>query len=278
MGISRHLLELSQEAPRIRREALACVLSMEGIEFSREEDTSGRTVNFSFSSCGGGEGCLVFSAHYDNFRDSPGANDNMAAVCILIDLRGSLEASGVGAEFLLTDGEEYGNTGASLWCETHNVKDVAGVLCLDVCGYGDSIIVCGKGHEHKPAFRRFTAREILRRHNAQITRYIPPGEDAVFRKYHVPVLSVSIVPKWDVQYMKALASFGDRLLGQPPEFEMIFSQMEILQTMHGGEKDSPDYVQPEAMQKVYSYLSEAMTAQQDTQKFSLTEIFRRLIT
>ena len=280
MDIARHIEELSQRDLVQRREALSRILSHEGITYSLEEGGQNDIVNFTFTSCnntGSKSGCL-FTAHYDNARGSCGANDNMASVCILIDLWRKLEDENINACFLLTDGEEYGNVGAKLYCNTHNVKDFAGVICLDVCGYGDSIIVCGKGQEHKPVFRKLTGHEILRKHNAEITRYIPPGDDVIFRKYHVPTLSISIVPKWDVQYMKALASFGDRLLGQPPEFDMIYSQMEITQTMHGGSKDNPEYIQPEAMMKIYDYLSEAMTLPHENirAKFSLSDIFRRL--
>ena len=235
-----------------RRDALTRALSHEGLTFSTDDYGGG--VNFSFGTGGG----VLFSAHYDNFPDSYGANDNLAAVCIMIEL-----AKHVHADFVLTDGEESGHTGAKHYAETHGIQRVVN---LDLCGYGDSIVMCAKGK----GFRDFTSPELLTKHNAHLVRYLPPGDDVMYRKYHVPVLSVSIVPKWDVQYLKALASFGERLLGQPPEFDMIISQMEITQTIHNGAKDSPEYVQPEAMQRVYDYLYDAMTTEY-TQK----NIFRR---
>ena len=270
---ARHINALSQKELSARRDALHDVLSREGISYEAEESSDGLTVNFTFTSRGKNSGYL-FTAHYDNFRCSYGANDNMAGVCVIVDLCLALERLNIGAEFLLTDGEEYGNTGAEMFCESHGVKGFDGVIVLDMCGYGDNIALRLRGRGN--SFRRFTGYDILQRNNARTVKYLPPGDDVIFRKYHVPVLSVAIVPKWDVQYLNALASYGERLLGMPPEFGMILSQMEITQTMHGGPKDSPEFVQPEAVSRVYSFLLEAMT-HEAPQKSKLTEIFRRLI-
>ena len=269
----RHILTLSQKELSARRQALNDILSREGIKFNAEESSDGLTVNFTFTSRGGNSGYL-FTAHYDNTRGSYGANDNMAGVCVIIDLCLALERSNIGAEFLLTDGEEYGNMGAEMYCESHGLNHIDGVIVLDMCGYGDNIVLRVRGSGK--IFGRFTGYDILQRNNARTVKYIPPGDDIIFRKYHVPVLSVSIVPKWDVQYLKALASYGDRLLGMPPEFEMMLSQMEVTQTIQGGPKDSPEFVQPEAVNRVYSFLFEAMT-HESPPKLKLTEIFRRLI-
>ena len=104
-------------------------------------------------------------------------------------------------------------------------------------------------------------------------KYLPDTDANIFRKSHVPTLSVSIVPKWDVQYLRALASFGEGLLGRPPEFYMILSQMEITQTFHNGPKDNPEYVDELAMMKVYDYILDAMTTDEEISKFSLRRFF-----
>ena len=250
VNIKRNLERLSLRDLSKRREALGGVLLSEKIKFSREEDNG--VVNFVFSSDGGNSQIFLFAAHYDNHRDSPGANDNMAAICILIDLYHELTQRKIRAGFLLTDGEEDGHSGAEFFARSHDVKKYAGIINLDLCGYGDVIVINGK-------IKKFTDREILKRHNAEAVRYLPESDDIVFRKCHVPVISVAIVPKWDVQYLRALASFGDGLLGRPPEFYMILSQMEITQTFHNGSKDSPEFVDEAAMKKVYDFILDAIT-------------------
>ena len=266
MNIRRHLEELSVRELSLRREALSKVLSSEDISFLREGNDS--VVNFTFSSEGYNQEGFLFAAHYDNYRGSLGANDNMSSVCILIDLCRELTTKNIHADCVLTDGEEDGHSGAELYAQTNNLKKYSGIINLDLCGYGDVIVVKGK-------LPKFTARNLLKKHNAEAVRYLPESDDVIFRKYHVPTLSVSIVPKWDVQYLKALASFGEGLLGRPPEFYMILSQMEISQTFHNNSKDSPEFVEEPAMKKVYDYLLDAITTNEESQKFSFMQLFRR---
>lgn len=262
--IIRHLEELSLRELTLRREALSNVLSSEGIIFSREEDNG--IVNFMFSSSVYNSDFL-FSAHYDNYRGSPGANDNMASVCILIDLYHALTAKNIHADFVFTDGEEDNHSGAEFYSRTHDMKQYSCIINLDLCGYGDAIVIHGK---HK----RFTSRNLIRKHNAELVKYLPDSDDVIFRKAHVPVISVSIVPKWDVQYLRALASFGEGILGRPPEFYMILSDMEVTQTFHNNAKDSPEFVDEHAMMRVYDYLLEAMTTNETESKFSFMRLFR----
>ena len=71
---------------------------------------------------------------------------------------------------------------------------------------------------------------------------------------------MAVLPKWDVKYLDAIAAHGGGLLGRPPEARMMVSDMEVTDTMHGGYKDKPEWVQPEAMEQIYGYLLDALTA------------------
>ncbi|MBQ7577835.1 MAG: M28 family peptidase [Synergistaceae bacterium] len=268
--ISRHVKNLSLCDLLERRKALESVLSGEGINYEIK-DSQGGIINYEFES--GIDSKYLFSAHYDNYRLSCGANDNVAAVCILIDLYHELKSRNISAKFVFTDAEENNHEGAKFFAETHNMKSFAGVINLDLCGYGDSIVINGN-------IKRLTNKNLLGRHNTELVKFLPESDDKIYRKYNIPVVNISIVPKWDVQYLKALASFGDRLLGQPPEFDLIFSQMEITQTFHGGCKDSPEFIQDSAMQKIFDYLLDSMTYKQEEQeeKISCLKIFSHFIT
>ena len=57
---------------------------------------------------------------------------------------------------------------------------------------------------------------------------------------------------------KALASYGEGLLGRPPEFEMILGQMEVISTMHGGYRDTPEWISSDTMNQIYHYLLDGM--------------------
>lgn len=180
-------------------------------------------------------------------------SDNKAAVSILSDLS-DLSKGLVNAEFLSPDSE------LETFCSTHDLSRYSGVINLDLCGYGDTIVFTVRGR--KSAFTRFTDTK-----KALYVSYLPECEEVrIFRKFRLPVLSLAIVPKWDVQYLKALSLFGpDRLLGQPPEFALILSQMEVSGKTH--ETDA------KAMKQVYDYIYEAMTSPEPRQK----NFLRRLI-
>lgn len=137
---------------------------------------------------------------------------------------------------------------------------------LDICGYGDTIAVCDRGNAKKEPLRSFCSEKILENHNGLLVKYLPPSDDGSFSGKRVPAISVAIVPHWDIQYLKALSHFGSGLLGQPPEFDMILSQMEVTTTMHGGYRDTPEWVEPKAMTRVYDYLMEALHAPADEKK------------
>ena len=269
MEIKRHLETLAQKDPDLRRQALADVLDAEGLScFLQEDEPSFKnprgTVNYILDPWQDAPS-LLFCAHYDAVPGSFGANDNAAALCILIDLAKDLKEKGHPARFAFFDGEETGCSGSRLYVscldsQDHRRQDLTGVVNLDVCGFGDTIAICGKGNENKPVFRPFCQKLLLDRYNAQVLKYLPKSDEASFAGSRIPALSLCAIPRWDIQYLKAMATYGDGFLGRPPEFDMMMGQMEVSTTMHGGYRDHPDYVESEAMSQIYGYLSEAVAA------------------
>lgn len=262
MIINRHLERISQKDPDSRRQALEDILKEEELDFTLQEEEPSQenprgTRNYLLTPWKD-EPSLLFCAHHDAVPGSFGANDNAASVCILIDLAKALKAEGFPARFAFFDGEEAKNAGSKLYAATLDKAAVTGVVNLDVCGYGDTLAICGKGHEKKPVMQPFCQKELLKKHNGQLLKYLPPSDDNSFRGLHIPVISIAIVPRWDIQYLKTLATYGEGLLGRPPEFDMIMGQMEVITTMHGGYRDTPQWVDPEAMEQVYHYLFEAV--------------------
>ena len=182
-------------------------------------------------------------------------SDNKASVSILSNLSKKLEVRSIDSEseFLITN-----ESGVLSFCESHDMQNYSGVIYLDLCGYGDSIVFTIKGR--KSAFTRFI------NDKARYVKYLPDDENILtFRKFRVPVLSLAIVPRWDVQYLKALAAFGDGLFGRPPEFDMILSQMEV--------SNKTQEANPKAMSQVYDYLLESITKPEITHKNFLRRLF-----
>ena len=269
MEMKRHLETLAQKDPDLRRQALADVLDAEGLSYCLQEDGPNfknprGTVNYILDPWQDAPS-LLFCAHYDAVPGSFGANDNAAALCILIDLAKDLKEKGHPARFAFFDGEETGCSGSRLYVscldsQDHRRQDLTGVVNLDVCGFGDTIAICGKGNENKPVFRPFCQKLLLDRYNAQVLKYLPKSDEASFAGSRIPALSLCAIPRWDIQYLKAMATYGDGFLGRPPEFDMMMGQMEVSTTMHGGYRDHPDYVESEAMSQINGHLSEAVAA------------------
>ncbi len=271
MDIRRHLLTLSRKDPIERREALALVLTEEGLDFFIQEAPPEQgnpmgTQNYMLIPQSAKVPYLLLGAHYDAQYGSFGANDNAAGVCILIDLALALREKDIPVRFAFFDGEESGLTGSRLCVAESDPKEITGYINLDVCGYGDTIAVYGKGHEKKPFFAAFSEKERLQIYNAQLVRYLPDSDNKSFIKAHIPSLSICIVPRWDIAYLKALASYGGAFIGRPPEFNMMESEMEVMTTMHGGYRDSPEFVEDEAMRQVYDYVYDAITAEVPSKK------------
>lgn len=204
--------------------------------------------------------CLLFCAHYDAAPGSFGANDNAAAVCVLLALARTLAQRGETVEFAFFDGEETGRAGSRVYVRELARETVTGVVNVDLCGYGDTVVLLGNSRTQKPPLARFLRKTLLAAHGAQRVKYLPDSDDVSFRTAQLPVLSAAVVPRWDVSYLDTLATYGGGLLGRPPEFEMITGQMEVSTTMHGGFRDTPEHVQPEAMQRMYDYLLAAFDA------------------
>lgn len=263
MEINKHLAALAQPEIGARRAALEAALQAEGfspeIQLGVETEKTPIPAQNYLLLPPGEELCPLLCAHYDAHPGSPGANDNAAAVCILIELAKTLREKGVRAAFAFFDGEETGHTGAKLF-EAERTREFSVILNLDVCGYGDTITVYAKGGEKKPAAAVFCDKKRLAAHHGRMVRYIPEGDECCFHSRRQPVLSMAIMPQWDAKYLDAVAAHGSGLLGRPPEVQMMLADMEVMSTMHGGFRDKVQWVQPAAMQQVYDFLLDALCA------------------
>ena len=117
-----------------REAALPRYLQYRGIAFSRHRFArpQGRGDTFAIE-LGEGPRVLLLCAHHDAIPGSPGANDNAAAVGILLHLIHRLPsriARGWRVRLLFTAAEELDYLGARAYVEDTALSDVAGVLGL----------------------------------------------------------------------------------------------------------------------------------------------------
>jgi hypothetical protein len=128
-----------------REAAVARYLRTRGVLYAihRFESREGSGESFSVE-LGTGDRVLLVAAHHDAVPGSPGANDNAAAVGIVLSLIERLAAeppAGLRLRFLFTAAEERAYLGARHYAQGANVGELAGVLSLELCGIGDSVVI-----------------------------------------------------------------------------------------------------------------------------------------
>jgi hypothetical protein len=127
-----------------RQAAVARWLETRGVPFRRHRFATfeGAGENYAVD-VGRGDRALVLIAHHDAVPKSPGANDNAAAVAILLTLlaRWATREPRTRVRLLFSACEEIGYLGSRAWVREHGVADVRGVLSLELPGVGDSLAV-----------------------------------------------------------------------------------------------------------------------------------------
>ncbi len=126
-----------------REAAVAWYLARRGVSVGRHRFATfeGSGENLSVD-VGDGDRVLVLIAHHDAVPGSPGANDNAAAVGILLHLLPRLTVPrGLRVRLLFTAAEELGYLGARAYVRDIPLGSIAGVLSLELCGIGDSLAV-----------------------------------------------------------------------------------------------------------------------------------------
>jgi len=128
-----------------RESAVARYLRARGVPFTlhRFSSDEGSGENFTVD-LGAGERVLLLAAHHDAVPGSPGANDNAAAVGLLLSLIEGLAAAPpakLRLRFVFTAAEERGYLGARNYVSDVDVGGLAGVLSLELCGIGDSVVI-----------------------------------------------------------------------------------------------------------------------------------------
>jgi len=117
------------------------------IETHRFATFEGRGENLSVE-IGGGDRVVVLIAHHDAVPGSPGANDNAAAVGILLHLLPRLKVPpSLRVRVLFTAAEELGYLGARVYVRDVPLRNIAGVLSLELCGIGDTLAIWDAGPE-----------------------------------------------------------------------------------------------------------------------------------
>jgi hypothetical protein len=195
-----------------REAAVARFLTTRGIPFAthRFETFEGRGENFAVE-VGAGDRVLVLIAHHDAVPGSPGANDNAAAVGILLHLIARAAAvvpPSLRVRFLFPACEELGYLGARQYVRDVSTAGIAGVLSLELCGIGDTLAVWDAVSE-TPFLRSLGGAFAglgLRRDESwhQVGRIPVFGSDhRAFAAAGLPAYGLSVVPAREADALRA---------------------------------------------------------------------------
>jgi hypothetical protein len=229
-----------------------------------------------------GKNPVILTAHYDRVPGSPGANDNSAAVFLLIKTAGLLRAADAGNWItILTDKEEIGpgegicSQGSYTLAETLRRGGLGKgrIFIFDSCGTGDTLIVSSTAdylfdRESRKGIlkaRQLTrelrnmALETARRLNMDKVLLLPTpfSEDAGFLRAGLPAITITALPSREassfVSLLRKRPDFAGALIAR--ENRKAEDEPLIPETWRrlNGPKDLPSRLTPEHYGRILSF-------------------------
>lgn len=193
---------------------------------------------------------FVIGAHYDSVPGSTGANDNAAAVCVLLNLLNlyGLVPPTLPLDIVFFDLEEVGSIGSQAYLEQVGAASVRAMINLEVCGVGDTILVGPRAHATTAPLGQAVQSVVQQpEHRSQIVDQLPPGDDWTFEDAGIPNVAVSIAPAQDVPVLlDAVAAMRQRR--QPRRMPAM------METIHNRSRDTLAVIEESAMQQVFQWI------------------------
>lgn len=180
---------------------------------------------------------VILTAHYDVVKNSTGANDNGSSVAILIALAIHIKKYGsrVPIKIVFFDREETGGIGSATYCQ--GISEVVEFINLDVCGYGERIVLCKQHVTEEDYSVKMVERAFRTTVNPLIYANRFPFSDAtMIAKESFSVLSISVFPAVDVDGMDGEIGFS------------------IFKSMHNSSHDNIKYINFNIMKKLKNIL------------------------
>jgi Zn-dependent M28 family amino/carboxypeptidase len=240
------LARVVEGRPNLAREAaVAAYLTARDVPFERHRFVTfeGRGENFTVD-IGSGDRILVLVAHHDAVPGSPGANDNAAAVGILLHLLERLPGRvppGFRVRLLFTAAEELGYLGARVYAREMPLAGVVGVLSLELCGIGDALAVWDVGEETR--FVQRVAGALEGAGHRRDEGYHLVGRIPVFGSDHrafaaagVPAYGLTIVPLREAEALRRfvlspMRSALGQFIRRPPPFDTYHTARDAAATL-----------------------------------------------
>jgi Zn-dependent M28 family amino/carboxypeptidase len=108
-----------------------------GVAYTKQKYSSGTNI---IVDLGNGEKRIGVSSHFDRVQNSAGANDNGSAIAVCIDIIKKLKElknDDLGLRIFFFDEEETGLKGSTAFIDEYGVKDMIGLMNMELVGLGD---------------------------------------------------------------------------------------------------------------------------------------------
>jgi Zn-dependent M28 family amino/carboxypeptidase len=243
-----------------RARLVEAVLRARGAPVAREpyRTIEGAGINL-FTDVGAGPSVLILAAHHDAVPGSPGANDNAAAVGILLALRERLSAMPLGrlrVRLAFFGDEERGMLGSRVHVRAAALDAVVGVVSLELCGIGDSLALWDvtPALEETAVVRAFVASAETLGYRRDATYHLA-APVPVFGSDHrpfvdrgIPGVGLTVVPAAAAAALRAFIYGGLRGVLVPPA-----RRPPPFSTYHTA-GDRPETLEPAALARVLAVL------------------------
>lgn len=242
-----------------RAAVLETVLRARGIVFSRQVygTPAAGGVNL-LADVGDGPRILLLAAHHDVVPGSPGANDNAAAVGILLALRERLRLAPprrLTVRLAFFGDEERGMRGSRAYVRAADVGALFGMVSLELCGIGDGLALWDvtPGLERTELVQAWIAAAEGLGYERDRTHHLAApvplfGSDHRSFADRIPAVGLTAVPTAAAEALRAFIYGGVRsalvpAARRPPPF-----------TTYHTPADCPETLDPEACARVVTVL------------------------
>lgn len=202
---------------------------------------------------------LVIGAHYDSIKGSTGANDNAAAVSILVQLAKALEGKTERSiDIVFFDREECIDHGSDAYIAFTGKDNISAMINLDMCGFGDTISVAVKGNIANQCFGNILMPEMIEKHEIFILEFMPESDDVRFEENDIANISIAMLPKNNAKFFERIGNMiknGEEIT-QDINDELM--GLEVVTTMHNAPNDNIGCVSEETMTLLYNYLLDGL--------------------
>lgn len=242
-----------------RKVAIKSILEEMGVAYSVQKVPVGsHEVENIVVSLNPSDSRLVIGAHWDSVKDSTGANDNASGCSVLLHLIERLKETKHSIDFVFFDREEYADHGSTGYIQVIGADKISAMINLDIVGTGKRIVVSDKGNVDNVAFLGTMDKENLNDHSVTTVLYLPNGDDDRFADTNIPNISVCTIEDSDLEFFKYL---GEKLAANETpnkEDEDRFMNLDIVSTMHLGEKDNIFCINQNSIDMVTDWLVDGL--------------------